>query len=139
MQQKLLVTKNYFKLFQIGVLIICMFNNTYGQTFTGSGGAIYDDSLVIFTQNITIINTDKLRPQYGLQSVEINVNHTYLQNLEISLMAPAALKSRKRFGGGVLEPTHFIEIHYELPKIGAWLQVVQLRDLTCVDFPADAF
>jgi butyryl-CoA dehydrogenase len=29
--------------------------------------------------------------------------------------------------------------HYELPKIGAWLQVVQLRDLTCADFPADAF
>src|SRR5690606_37634421 len=32
---------------------------------------------------------------------------------KISAMAPAALKSKKRFGGGVLEPTHFIEIQYE--------------------------
>src|SRR5512133_2912214 len=29
--------------------------------------------------------------------------------------------------------------HYELPKIGAWLQVVANRDLTCADMPADAF
>jgi alkylation response protein AidB-like acyl-CoA dehydrogenase len=29
--------------------------------------------------------------------------------------------------------------HYELPKIGAWLAVVEMRDLTCADFPEDAF
>ncbi len=29
--------------------------------------------------------------------------------------------------------------HYELPKIGAWLQVVANRDLTCADLPEDAF
>jgi alkylation response protein AidB-like acyl-CoA dehydrogenase len=29
--------------------------------------------------------------------------------------------------------------NYELPKIGAWLQVVQTRDMTCADFPEDAF
>ena len=29
--------------------------------------------------------------------------------------------------------------HYELPKIGAWLSVVQSRDLTCATFPEDAF
>jgi butyryl-CoA dehydrogenase len=29
--------------------------------------------------------------------------------------------------------------HYELPKIGAWLQVVSTRDATCADFPEDAF
>lgn len=29
--------------------------------------------------------------------------------------------------------------HYELPKIGAWLQVVVSRDLTCADLPEDAF
>ena len=28
---------------------------------------------------------------------------------------------------------------YELPKIGAWLAVVQTRDLTCADFPEEAF
>ena len=29
--------------------------------------------------------------------------------------------------------------HYELPKIKAWLEVVQTRDLTCVDLPEAAF
>jgi len=29
--------------------------------------------------------------------------------------------------------------HYELPKIGAWLGVVQARDLTCAVFPQEAF
>ena len=29
--------------------------------------------------------------------------------------------------------------HYELPKIKAWLGVVENRDTTCVDFPEDAF
>ena len=28
---------------------------------------------------------------------------------------------------------------YELPKIGAWLQVVSTRDPTCADVPEDAF
>jgi butyryl-CoA dehydrogenase len=28
---------------------------------------------------------------------------------------------------------------YELPKIGAWLKVVENRDLTCADFPEEAF
>ncbi|MFN9470697.1 acyl-CoA dehydrogenase [Acidovorax sp.] len=29
--------------------------------------------------------------------------------------------------------------HYELPKIGAWLQVVSSRDPTCAEFPEEAF
>lgn len=29
--------------------------------------------------------------------------------------------------------------HYELPKIGAWLQVVAARDATCADLPEEAF
>ncbi|MBY0410270.1 MAG: acyl-CoA dehydrogenase, partial [Burkholderiaceae bacterium] len=29
--------------------------------------------------------------------------------------------------------------HYELPKIGAWLQVVSTRDATCANLPEDAF
>ncbi len=28
---------------------------------------------------------------------------------------------------------------YELPKIGPWLQVVETRDMTCADFPQEAF
>ena len=29
--------------------------------------------------------------------------------------------------------------HYELPRIGAWLQVVSTRDATCAAFPEEAF
>ena len=29
--------------------------------------------------------------------------------------------------------------HYELPKIGAWLQVVERRDPTCASLPEEAF
>ena len=29
--------------------------------------------------------------------------------------------------------------HYELPKVAAWLQVVEARDLTCANFPEKAF
>ena len=29
--------------------------------------------------------------------------------------------------------------HYELPKIDAWLQVVETRDPTCADLPEEAF
>jgi butyryl-CoA dehydrogenase len=29
--------------------------------------------------------------------------------------------------------------HYELPKIGAWLQVVERRDMTCAELPEDSF
>ena len=29
--------------------------------------------------------------------------------------------------------------HYELPKIGAWLRVVETRDTTCADTPQEAF
>ena len=29
--------------------------------------------------------------------------------------------------------------HYELPKIAAWVKVVESRDMTCADFPLEAF
>ncbi|MCX7742630.1 MAG: acyl-CoA dehydrogenase C-terminal domain-containing protein, partial [Tepidimonas sp.] len=29
--------------------------------------------------------------------------------------------------------------HYELPKIGPWLQVVRTRDTTCAAMPEEAF
>ncbi len=39
---------------------------------------------------------------------------------------------------GRLGAAHFF-FHYELPKIGAWLSVVQSRDMTCASFPEEAF
>jgi DNA repair protein RecO (recombination protein O) len=34
---------------------------------------------------------------------------------KVSLLARGALKSKKRFGGGVLEPTHFVEVRFKKP------------------------
>ncbi len=39
---------------------------------------------------------------------------------------------------GRMGATRFF-FHYELPKIGAWLSVVQSRDMTCASFPEEAF
>ena len=47
-------------------------------------------------------------------------------------------KSSKSETQGRLGAAQFF-YHYELPKIGAWLSVVQSRDLTCATFPEDAF
>lgn len=38
-----------------------------------------------------------------------------IEGEKISLLARGALKSKKRFGGGVLEPTHFVEFRYKKP------------------------
>jgi DNA repair protein RecO (recombination protein O) len=51
------------------------------------------------------------------------------QGGKFSAMAPAALKSRKRFGGGVLEPTHFIEIQYDKARSDGRLPVLKEAQL----------
>jgi len=56
--------------------------------------------------------------------------------LDVALTAHAALESAARTGR--LAAMQFF-FHYELPKIGAWLQVVSSRDATCAELPEDAF
>jgi len=55
----------------------------------------------------------------------------------------AAAAARRSPGGAQRHPgpvgRHPVFLHYELPKIAAWLAVVQARDMTCADFPEDAF
>ena len=56
--------------------------------------------------------------------------------LDVALAAHAAPESSARTGR--LAAMRFF-FHYELPKIGAWLQVVSNRDQTCAALPEDAF
>lgn len=56
--------------------------------------------------------------------------------LDVALAAQAQPDSSARTGR--LAAARFF-FHYELPKIGAWLQVVRERDLTCGSLPEDAF
>lgn len=56
--------------------------------------------------------------------------------LDVALAAHAAPASNARIGR--LAAMRFF-FHYELPKIGAWLQVVSSRDQTCAALPEEAF
>jgi butyryl-CoA dehydrogenase len=56
--------------------------------------------------------------------------------LDVALAAHAAADTPARTGR--LAAMRFF-FHYELPKIGAWLQVVSSRDQTCASLPEDAF
>ena len=56
--------------------------------------------------------------------------------LDVALMAQAAAPDAGH-RGRLLSAQYFFR--YELPKIGAWLKVVESRDMTCADFPEEAF
>lgn len=56
--------------------------------------------------------------------------------LDVALAASSAPASPAQLGR--LAACRFF-FHYELPKIGAWLQVVSQRDMTCAELPEDAF
>ncbi|KRC11564.1 acyl-CoA dehydrogenase [Hydrogenophaga sp. Root209] len=56
--------------------------------------------------------------------------------LDVAVAAHAAPESNARTGR--LAAMRFF-FHYELPKIGAWLQVVSSRDQTCATLPEEAF
>jgi len=56
--------------------------------------------------------------------------------LDVALAAHAAAQSAARIGR--LAAMRFF-FHYELPKIGAWLQVVSSRDQTCAALSEEAF
>ncbi|MBX3587522.1 MAG: acyl-CoA dehydrogenase [Ramlibacter sp.] len=59
--------------------------------------------------------------------------------LDVALAVPPldASNSVAAHAGRLRATAYFF--HYELPKIGAWLQVVSQRDLTCADMPEEAF
>lgn len=48
---------------------------------------------------------------------------------KLSLIARGALKSKKRFGGGILEPTHYLDIQYRESRTGANLLVLEEAQL----------
>src|SRR4051812_37152647 len=56
--------------------------------------------------------------------------------LDIALALPA--NSRRSADEGRVRAARYF-FHYELPKIPAWLRVVETRDATCATMPEDAF
>lgn len=56
---------------------------------------------------------------------------------KLNFFARSALKSRKRFGGGVLEPSHYVEVSYRpVPSGGASDRLITLNDARLIEsFP----
>lgn len=44
------------------------------------------------------------------------INGINTRGAKVSALAPAAVKSKKRFGGGVLEASHFVDVQLQSPK-----------------------
>ncbi len=60
------------------------------------------------------------------------------QGARLQLFGRSALKSKKRFGGGVLEPTHYIQVSYEdrRSRLGGEADLHTLREASLIeDFP----
>jgi DNA repair protein RecO (recombination protein O) len=57
------------------------------------------------------------------------------EGVRLQLFARAALKSRKRFGGGVLEPTRYIQVSYEdrRSKVGGESDLHTLKEASIVE------
>ncbi|HYD75562.1 acyl-CoA dehydrogenase [Ramlibacter sp.] len=58
--------------------------------------------------------------------------------LDVLLSVPAEASARSPAQAGRVHAGRYF-FHYELPKIGAWLRVVETRDPTCVHMPEEAF
>lgn len=57
------------------------------------------------------------------------------EGARLQLFARAALKSKKRFGGGVLEPTHFVTASYEdrRSRLGGDSELHSLREASLIE------
>lgn len=66
--------------------------------------------------------------RYG--EADLIVSVLTVEGLRLQLFARAALKSKKRFGGGVLEPTHYIQVSYEdrRSRVGGESDLHSLRE-----------
>ena len=58
-------------------------------------------------------------------------------DVSVATLKLDATKSIAAYAGNTGATRYFY--HYELPKVAAWLQVVEARDLTCANFPEEAF
>jgi subtilisin-like proprotein convertase family protein len=70
-------------------LLVFLLVYASGQTFNGSGGTVANDgSASIFTIEVTGLTPDTIDSAFGLESVTINLMHTYDAELDVKLIAP---------------------------------------------------
>jgi subtilisin-like proprotein convertase family protein len=70
------------------VVFLSVIQQFYSQTFTGDSGDILDNQTVNIPLLVTVPETEINTINFGLESVCIDIQHTYLSDLIIELVAP---------------------------------------------------
>lgn len=71
------------------LLLTLLFGRSAAQTFSGAGGIIPDDgNAIVYTINVPVLSPSVINSSFGLESVCININHTWDEDLVIVLIAP---------------------------------------------------
>lgn len=81
-------------------LMIFISHPFFSQTFTGGGGAILDQNSVNFNLNVSGLSSNIDTLNFGLESVCINLNHSYVADLEIKLISPSGVQVILMSGNG---------------------------------------
>lgn len=80
---------------------LCISLSSFSQTFTGTGDTIPDDgSSIDFTINITGLPSTLDTVTFGIETVCIDINHTYDSDLDVSLIAPDGTQIMLTTGNG---------------------------------------
>ncbi|MFH0892998.1 MAG: CotH kinase family protein [Bacteroidota bacterium] len=86
------------------LFLLFLLSNVYAghsQTFSGSGGSIPDNGdSVVFTINVSGLSPSVIDTNFGLQSVCINLIHTWDSDLHIELIAPDGTHTVLTSGNG---------------------------------------
>ncbi|MBC7642442.1 MAG: proprotein convertase P-domain-containing protein, partial [Flavobacterium sp.] len=81
------------KIFYITLIIIFLTTFSNAQTFSGKAGAISDNN----TENLFDLNVDKIgnsSKDFGFESIQIDITHSWNSDLDIFLIAPDGTKVR---------------------------------------------
>jgi len=77
------------KVFNIITLLLFSASFSFSQTFNGTGGAIPDDgSTVFFPITVSGLSPSTIDTVFGLETICVNITHTYDSDLDIFLVAP---------------------------------------------------
>jgi subtilisin-like proprotein convertase family protein len=67
---------------------LALVSANYAQTFTGGGGPILDYQTIDIPVSVTVPQTSINTTTFGVETVCLNLTHTYLADLTIELVAP---------------------------------------------------
>lgn len=69
-------------------LILCCINLARTQTFYGTGGLILDLQTLVKNTSVSGLSTNINQQTFGLEQICLNINHPYVADLTIKLIAP---------------------------------------------------